>query len=109
MFVIREERPGDYAAVRIVNNEAFGGDLEARLVEQLRTDDVVIVSLVGVYNNEIVGHILFSELPIETEIGIIAGFSLALMAVTSNFQRLGIGSAMVRQGWMSVEHVERLL
>jgi putative acetyltransferase len=82
-----------------LNNEAFGGDVEGRLVEQLREDGVVMLSLVAVYNEEIVGHILFSELPIETSHGgVMAGVSLAPMAVSPKFHRLGIGSAMVRQG-----------
>jgi putative acetyltransferase len=58
----------------------------------------LIASLVAVQDGEIVGHILFSELPIEAETGVIAGLSLAPMAVSPKFQRLGIGSALVRKG-----------
>ena len=98
VFVIREDRPSDYAAIRALNNEAFGGDDEGRLVDQLRQDGTVIVSLVAVYNDEVVGHILFSELPIGTPGGVIAGVALAPMAVSPKFHRLGIGSALDRQG-----------
>jgi putative acetyltransferase len=98
VFVIRQERPGDYDAIRSLNCEAFGGDSEACLVEQLRNDGVVTVSFVAVYDEEGVGHILFSELPIETESGIIAGVSLAPLVVSPKLQRLGIGSTLVRQG-----------
>ena len=92
MFVIRQERPNDYAAIRALNNEAFGGDDEGRLVDQLREDGTMIVSLVAVYNDEVVGHILFSELPIETSNGgVMAGVSLAPIAVSAKFHRAGIG------------------
>jgi len=53
---------------------------------------------VAVKNGEIIGHILFSDLPIEVEQGVIPAASLAPMAVAPEFQRQGIGSALVRRG-----------
>ena len=97
MILIREEEPGDYDQVRQVNRRAFGGDLEATLVNRLRNDELVIASLVAVQDSEIVVHILFSDL-IETECGIVNAVSLAPMAVSPKFQRRGIGSELVRRG-----------
>src|SRR5207247_5267229 len=51
-----------------------------------------------VENDEIVGHIMFSELPIETDQGVLVAVSLAPMSVHPRCQRRGIGSALVRQG-----------
>lgn len=58
----------------------------------------MIVSLVAVEKDEVVGHILFSDLPIETDGKAIIGVSLAPMAVRPDWQRQGIGSALVRKG-----------
>lgn len=98
MFIIREEQPGDYAQIEEVNRNAFGGDLEARLVDRLRNDGLVIVFLVAVQDGEIVGHILFSELAIDAEGRAVRAVSLAPMAVSPKFQRRGIGSALVQRG-----------
>ena len=95
---VRVETPDDFAAVRIVNREAFGQADEADLVEQLRDDGEVVASLVAEVDNAVVGHILFSRLPIHTSARKIAGAALAPVAVLPRFQRLGIGSVLVRSG-----------
>jgi len=97
-FQIREEIPADHDAVRELNRQAFNGDAEVELVERLRTSGAVIVSLMAVENDAIVGHILFSDVAIETEPAVIRAVSLAPMAVAPKFQRRGIGSALVRRG-----------
>ncbi len=94
----RVETPADFAAVRIVNREAFGQPDEADLVERLRTDGEVVVSLVAERESAIVGHVLFSRLPIVVGEREIAGAALAPVAVLPRFQRQGIGSALVRSG-----------
>ncbi len=96
--MIREETLHDREAIGDVNRLAFGGQDEARLVDQLRADGLVVVSLVAVEGGEVVGHILFSELPIQTANGAIAAVSLAPMAVRPEWQSRGIGSALVRAG-----------
>ena len=98
LWRLREEAPADYDAIREVNRLAFGGEVEARLVDRLREDGEVIASLVAVGEERVVGHILFSELPIETECGVRRGAALAPMAVRPGRQRGGIGSALVRRG-----------
>jgi putative acetyltransferase len=98
MPVVREEIPEDYEAIRNLNLLAFGGNEEADLVDRLRSTGIVVVSLVAVDNGEIVGHILFSDLPIETNQGVIDAVSLAPMSVNPKWQCQGIGSALVRKG-----------
>jgi putative acetyltransferase len=95
---IREERPEDIEAVREINRLAFGQDAEARLVDRLRADGLVITSLVAVECDRIIGHILFSELPIETDSIVIRGAALAPMSVEPSHQRHGIGSSLIREG-----------
>ena len=62
---IRDERPGDEEAIRRVHRDAFGGDLEARLVDLLRERGKAVTSLVADDNGQVVGHIVFSEVTID--------------------------------------------
>jgi putative acetyltransferase len=95
---IRAETPADIASVRAVNLAAFPGPEEADLVDRLRADGDVVVSLVATAGGAAVGHVLFSRLPIETAGGIVAGAALAPVAVLPERQRQGIGGALVREG-----------
>jgi putative acetyltransferase len=96
--LIRPETRADHEAIRQVNRLAFGQDDEARLVDSLRDSGYVRVSLVADQTGEIVGHILFSDLPIVTNAGIVPALALAPMAVLPECQNQGIGSALVRRG-----------
>jgi putative acetyltransferase len=95
---VREETPQDHEAIREVNRLAFKGEEEAQLVDRLRADGLVVASLVAVEDGQVVGHILFSELAIQTNEGGLRAVALAPMAVRPEAQRRGIGSALVRQG-----------
>jgi len=100
MTTIRPEQSSDYAAAEEVNRLAFGQDAEAQLVAKLREADGhdPALSLVAVSDGQVVGHILFSPILIETEGGKVAAMALAPMAVLPDYQRQGIGSALVRKG-----------
>jgi putative acetyltransferase len=93
---IRPEVAADQDTIRYINRLAFGQDEEARLVDALRDGGYVRVSLVAEQAGRVVGHILFSDLPIITEAGTVAALALAPMAVLPEFQRQGIGSALVQ-------------
>lgn len=95
---VRPETAADLEAVRYVNRLAFGQDEEAGIVDALRDGGHVRVSLVAEVNGVVVGHILFSRLPILTNAGTVEAISLAPMAVLSEYQRKGIGSTLVEQG-----------
>jgi putative acetyltransferase len=96
--VIRPETSADRGAVAALNILAFGSDDEARLIDHLRSDGAVIASLVAEEDGKIIGHILFSELPIETEHRLIRGAALAPMTVAPAHQCRRIGSWLVRSG-----------
>jgi putative acetyltransferase len=100
MITIRPEAAEDYAAIREVTLLAFGQEVEAQLVEDLRRlpDFIPELSLVAVQDGEVVGHILFSPMAIETEKGAVPALSLAPMSVRPEWQNQGIGSQLVREG-----------
>src|SRR5262245_33949243 len=79
--VIRCEPADDLDSIRHVNRLAFGQDAEARLVDALRDGGYVRVSLVAERAGQIVGHVLFSDLPILSDTGTISALSLAPVAV----------------------------
>src|SRR5690554_5481265 len=60
--IIRPEQAGDEREIHALHVDAFGGQAEALLVEELRTADDVVLSLVAERNGAILGHILFSRL-----------------------------------------------
>jgi putative acetyltransferase len=98
-MLIRAECSEDVVAIDRVNREAFGSDVEARLVEALRCARAVISSLVAVDDQgQVVGHILFSPATIITASHEMRVASLAPMAVIPPRQRTGIGSMLIGRG-----------
>lgn len=98
MTVIRPERSEDVAAIEAVNERAFGGRAEASLVRALRHANKAVVSLVAEYDDQVVGHILFSPVTVAMTAAGVRGIGLAPMSVLPEFQRRGIGSRLVREG-----------
>jgi len=95
---IRVERPEDLNAIRHVNDQAFGQDLEGRIVNAIRASDTTLLSLVATIDGRVVGHILYSP----ASIGNIRGAALGPMAVLPEVQRQGIGSRLVEAGNQAV-------
>lgn len=102
MLTIREETQADHAAVRNINERAFDRAGEADLVDALRKTAHPYVSLVAELATEtdrqLVGHIFFSPVVIESASGSFTAIGLAPMAVIPEFQNQAIGSSLVRQG-----------
>jgi putative acetyltransferase len=97
-MIIRTEKPGDIAAIRQVNVQAFGRAAEADLVDALRRNGKATLSLVAEDDGRIVGHILFSPVTIESGCDQFIGVGLAPMAVLPEMQNRGIGSLLVKHG-----------
>lgn len=89
-----EERPGLVPAIREVVTEAFDREDEARLVDRLRHDGDLVLSLVALSaEGEAVAHVAFSRL-------VTPGRALALapLSVLPRWQRRGFGKALVQHG-----------
>jgi putative acetyltransferase len=96
--IVRTETAEDHAAIRHVNEAAFGTGEEADLVEALREEGVVLLSAVAIVDDEIVGHVLFSRMSIDTAAGSVDAVALAPVAVIPARQRQGIGGQLIRYG-----------
>ncbi|MDZ8236942.1 N-acetyltransferase [Nostoc sp. ChiQUE01b] len=96
---IRCETLTDYPAIAQVNTLAFGQDNEAKLVERIRHSDRYIpeLSLVAEIEGMVVGHILFSYIDLANK-QTLQVLGLAPLAVYPQFQRQGIGSALIKAG-----------
>src|SRR5438270_1306790 len=97
MTSVRVGEDGDAEAIRQAMVAAFGGTLEADLVDLLRDRGKLLVSMVAQSDSAIVGHIAFSRVVIESHAGL-RGVGLAPMGVLPPMQRHGIGSALVQAG-----------
>lgn len=98
MLVIRAETEADHSAVRQVNERAFSRVDEADLVDALRKNAQPQISLVAELDGQVVGHILFSPVSIESEASRFTALGLAPMAVLPEFQNQAIGSELVWRG-----------
>lgn len=104
MIIIRPETSADVIPIRRINELAFAGSEEAALVEALRKVADPFLSLVAV-ESEVVGHILFTPVSIESDNSGALLLGLAPMAVLPQYQRRGIGSQLVRAGLKECERV----
>lgn len=98
MPTIRLEKPEDFVSVRNVNERAFEQPQEADLVDALRRRGAVSLSLVAVLDDDIVGHILFSPVAVESSGSSFEAVAIGPMAVIPSHQNKGIGSSLVRKG-----------
>ncbi len=92
------ENSEERSVIHSINEVAFGSQNEADLVDKLRTEGAVLVSLVAEIQQRIVGHILFCRMWIETTGGSVPAVALAPMAVLPEHQRRGIGGRLIRHG-----------
>ncbi len=104
VVTLRDERAGDVDAIGRVIVAAFagepeGGQFERRIVDALRADGALSVSLVAERDGRVIGHVAFSPVSIG---GVPSGsqgwYGLAPLAVLPGCQRQSIGAGMVRTG-----------
>lgn len=101
MLEIRQETKKDYEEVYNVVKTAFktaeqSDGNEHDLVVALRKSNSFIpeLSLVAVYENKIIGYILFTKV----KIGDSTELALAPLAVLPEYQRKGVGTKLIKEG-----------
>jgi len=101
-MLIRDEQVGDQNAVGSLQRTAFGGgehgETVAELVDALRRDDPAALSLVADEAGEVVGHIMFSRSLLDAPQRLVEVRSLSPLGVAPQWQRRGVGSALIRAG-----------
>jgi len=96
---IELEQPSQIEQIYRVNTLAFEGRTEeAELVDALRDDGDLLLSLVAVRDGEVVGHVAFSRLTVNTADGPVGGVALAPVGVHPDLQNEGIGSRLISTG-----------
>jgi putative acetyltransferase len=81
-----------------INYDAFARRDEADLVDRLRAAATPYLGLVAEAAGGVIGHIAFSPVTLEPPHPNRRVLGLAPMAVRPNWQRRGVGSALVRAG-----------
>jgi putative acetyltransferase len=97
-MIMRREEPQDIAAIRFVNEQAFGGSVEANAIDALRDRGAAVLSLVAVLDERLVGHLFFSLVTIEAHDRSWPAVGLAPLSVLPEYQRQGIGTALMNAG-----------
>lgn len=98
---IRNEQASDSTKISEIitlafSNVPYSDKREAEIVELMRADAALTISLVAQVNNQIVGHIGFSKVTINDEFH--DWYGLAPVSVIPEFQKQGIGSKLINEG-----------
>nr|WP_027135222.1 N-acetyltransferase [Geminicoccus roseus] len=100
-MLVRDERPGDQAPLRALVTAAFTGHphsdgSEPGIVDALRADGALAISLVAELGGDMVGQAAFS--PVRIGDGSTGWYGLGPVAVAPERQGQGIGSALIEEG-----------
>ncbi|WP_290523792.1 N-acetyltransferase [Alcanivorax sp.] len=100
-FHLRTEQPGDIPAIHALTAEAFANvshsdQREPFIVDALRNEGALSLSLVAELEAELVGHIAFS--PVTLSCGASHWYGLGPVSVLPEWQGKGVGSQLVLAG-----------
>jgi putative acetyltransferase len=94
---MRLESAGDAPQIRKLLEASFPGHDEADLVDNLRRDGDIVLSLVAEADGCVIGQVLFSRVSVNGEAGSQPAVALAPLAVHTEYRRRGIGTRLVRE------------
>ena len=105
-MIIRPEQVGDERAIFDLTLEAFepmpfSDGAEPLIIDGLRKNGDLVVSLVAVDQAEIVGHVAFSPVTLNGNPG--SWFGLGPLSVRIDRQKTGIGSQLVKRGLAEIK------
>jgi len=100
-MIIRNERSSDIEAITEVTIAAFrhhpiSQHTEQFIINALRKANVLTLSLVAEIDGQVKGHIAFS--PVVISDGTAGWYGLGPVSVLPQFQRQGIGKALIHEG-----------
>lgn len=100
-MIIRSEKESDLEIIFDITKDAFENHPYSRHTEQfvinaLRNENALTISLVAEIEGKVVGHIAFS--PVSISDGSVDWYALGPVSVQPKFQRQGIGQALIREG-----------
>lgn len=105
-IVVRSETNDNIRAIAEVTVAAFqtlaiSNHTEQFIIEALRAAGALTVSLVAEFGGRVIGHIAFS--PVTLSDGTRDWYGLGPVAVLPEYQRQGIGKALIREGLLRLE------
>lgn len=106
--LIRDEQPADITVISEVTIAAFESmeiskHTEQFIVEALRAANALDISLVAEADDRVVGHIAFS--PVTMSDGTKGWYGLGPVSVHPDFQRQGIGKALIHEGLSRLKNI----
>ncbi|MDY3362033.1 MAG: N-acetyltransferase [Clostridium celatum] len=111
-ITIRKENTEDFKIIYNLIKNSFkhaehSDGTEQDLVNRLRTSESYIpdLSLVATINDNIVGYIMFTKITINNENDKYDSLALAPVAVSTDYQGIGIGSILVKTGLLSAKEL----
>lgn len=107
-MIIRSETPEDIAAISEVTIAAFSdhpvsNHTEQFIINALRRDSALTISLVAEIDGKIVGHIAFS--PVKISDGSTGWYGLGPVSVLPELQKQGIGTALILKGLSMLKEI----
>ena len=95
MMNIRAEKESDEHLITEIHDRAFNNPDEGKIIKNLRNNNNLTISFVAEIEQNIVGHIAYSPVFHENKI---IGLGLGPVGVLPDFQKQGIGSALIQAG-----------
>jgi putative acetyltransferase len=98
MIIVRTEEPADVEVIHSLHQSAFPTEAEARLVDRLREDRKLAISLIAEVRGRVVGHVAFSPVSVDPQGSVNHGLGLGPVAVLPEWQGKGIGEKLITRG-----------
>jgi putative acetyltransferase len=90
---VRAEQVGDRQSIHDLHAACFTTEAEADLMDRLRDDGEVAISMVAEEEGRIIGHVLFSRM-----MAPFRALGLGPVAVAEGSRRQGIGATLIERG-----------
>jgi putative acetyltransferase len=94
---LRVEEPRDALQIRDLLEASFPGTGEALLVDRLRSDGDIVISLVAEDAGVVVGYVAFSRLIVDGRNSKFRAVALAPLAVYPEYQKEGIATRLIQE------------